>query len=92
MTTIEARVIEEGGCYGELEVVREVYRENGRLLRFRTVKREGVGIVIETGYCIDEKGILKLSFSEIHHSEDTGPFSRSDRYLKLNYFLQKSGR
>ena len=77
---------------GKPSVINEVHYELGRLIRFRTVKREGEGIIVETGYGIDEKGRLKLNFSDIYHREDTGPFIISDRYFELNDFLQKLGR
>ena len=104
MTTIETRItkIKEGKGYGklevtendilerngEIEVVREVSRENGRLVGFKTVRREGEGIILETGYCIYPENILKINFSGIYHSEDTDHFSKSDRYFELNDFLQ----
>lgn len=102
MTTIEARVIEEGEFYGNLvltendllerngkiEVVREIYGDG----RFITVRREGEGIIVETGYCLDE-GILKLNFSGIYHREDKDPhFTESERFPELNDFLESVGR
>lgn len=103
MTTIETKAlkIEEGEFYGNLgltendtlerkgkiEVVREIYEDG----RFRTVRRDGDGIIVETGYCID-KGILKINFSGVCHREDTPPYKKSERYFELNDFLQKLGK
>ena len=86
---------------GTSEVVVETYSENGRLLRFRTVRREGE-VIFELGYNINRiSGRIDQSFTGVHHEKDTDytgtsgktyTIYSSRRYPELNDFLQKSGR
>ena len=89
--SLKERYIIEVDENGKPSVINEVYYESGRLIRFRAVKREGEGIILETGYCINEEGILKINFSGIYHREDTDDFSKCDRYFELNAFLESLG-
>ena len=107
MKTIEVRVIkiEEGMDFrgfplkeedslerkGKIEVVREVYRENGRLLRFRTVRKNEDNGIVELSYCVDiNTGEIGQRGSGIYYWMNVpSPFRRSSKYPELNKFLKK---
>ena len=74
---------------GKKEYVTFTYYEDGRLIRFRTLRREGETIV-ETGYNVNPEGKLESLFSGIYHEKDTPPYRASKaRYSELNKFLEE---
>lgn len=72
---------------GSEEIVRKIFCERERLIKFVTVGREGKGIS-ESTYSVNKDGVAEKMGAGIHYNEKTDVYNISDRYFKLNEFLQ----
>jgi len=75
-----------------VEIVTETHYEAKRLVRFRTVRKNDEGGIVELGYCVDmNTGELGNRFSGVNYWMNIPPpFRRSSRYPELNKSLKKA--
>lgn len=76
---------------GTAETVSETTYKRKRLVRFRSVRKEGDGGIVESSYYVDTNtGEIGQRGSGIYYWMNVpSPFRRSSKYPKLNKFLKK---
>lgn len=90
-TITELKVGEIFDSNGKGEIVTKVVHEDGKLARFKTIRREDDGAILELGYSVDgmPKKINQL-FCGIHYGNNNHPpFNPSERYFELDKFLRE---
>lgn len=74
----------------KVETIIETFYEEGRLIRFRTARKEKrPRVIIESGYAVNEIGEIEQSSSGKYYEKDNPPFHASERYSELNKFLEE---